>query len=70
MIRVIKPGKRIFIIDETEKTVKEIYKNVPGKELYDKTKASIPMEYIPNEMKNIDSKIVCNGYMYIVSFDK
>jgi ubiquinone/menaquinone biosynthesis C-methylase UbiE len=70
MIRVSKPGKKIFIIDETEKTVREIYKNVPGKELYDKTKTNIPLEFIPGEMKNIDWKIVCNGYMYIVSFDK
>jgi ubiquinone/menaquinone biosynthesis C-methylase UbiE len=70
MIRVSKPGKRIFIIDETEKTVKEIYKNVPGKELYDSQKANIPLEYIPKDMENIDWKIVCKGYMYILSFDK
>ena len=70
MIRVSKPGKRIFIIDETEKTVKEIYKNVPGKELYDKEKANIPLNYIPKEMKSIDWKLICNGYMYILSFEK
>jgi ubiquinone/menaquinone biosynthesis C-methylase UbiE len=70
MIRVSKLGKKIFIIDETEKTVREIYKNVPGKELYDKTKTNIPLKFIPGEMKNVDWKIVCNGYMYIVSFDK
>ena len=29
MIRVSKSGKKIFIIDETEKTVNEVYKNVP-----------------------------------------
>jgi ubiquinone/menaquinone biosynthesis C-methylase UbiE len=70
MIRVSKPGKKIFIVDETEKTVKEIYKNVPGKELYDKEKASIPIEFIPKEMKDVDWKIVCKGYMYILSFNK
>ena len=70
MIRVSKPGKKIFIIDETEKTVKEIYKNVPGKDLYDKEKASIPLKFIPKDMKNIEWKIVCKGYMYILSFDK
>ena len=70
MIRVSKPGRKIFIIDETEKTVREIYKSVPGKELYDNSKAKIPLEFIPKEVKNMDWKIVCNGYMYIVSFDK
>jgi len=70
MIRVSKSGKKIFIIDETEKTVKEIYKNVPGKELYDKEKANVPIEFIPEGMKDIDWKIVCKGYMYILSFIK
>jgi len=70
MIRVAKSGSRIFIIDETEKTIKNIYKNVPGKELYDIEKASMPLEIIPKEMGNIKGEIVCKGYMYIVSFDK
>jgi len=70
MIRVAKHGSKIFIIDETEKTVKNIYKNVPGKKLYDADKASMPLELIPNDMKNIKGEIVCKGYMYIVSFDK
>jgi ubiquinone/menaquinone biosynthesis C-methylase UbiE len=70
MIRVSKSGKKIFIIDETEKTVKEVYKNVPGKELFDKSKTNIPVEFIPSEMKNIEYKIVCKGYMYIISFEK
>jgi ubiquinone/menaquinone biosynthesis C-methylase UbiE len=70
MIRVSKPGKKIFIIDETEKTVQEIYKNIPGKELYAKEKTGIPLEFIPEGMKNIQWKIVCKGYMYILSFDK
>jgi ubiquinone/menaquinone biosynthesis C-methylase UbiE len=70
MIRVAKHGTKIFIIDETEKTVREIYKNVPGKELYDITKSNIPIEYIPKEMKNIKHEIICKGYMYIMEFEK
>jgi ubiquinone/menaquinone biosynthesis C-methylase UbiE len=70
MIRVSKSGKKIFIIEETEKTVREIYKNVPGKELYDKEKVNIPMEFVPEGMKNINWEIVCKGYMYILSFEK
>ena len=70
MIRVAKCGSKIFIIDETEKTVKNIYKNVPGKELYNAEKANMPIEFVPKNMKDIKSDIVCKGYMYIVSFIK
>jgi ubiquinone/menaquinone biosynthesis C-methylase UbiE len=70
MIRVAKSGSKIFIIDETEKAIKNIYKNVPGKELYNIEKANMPLELIPKEMKNIKGEIICRGYMYIVSFDK
>ena len=54
MIRVAKHGTKIFIIDETEKTVKEIYKTVPGKNLYNVEQAKVPLELIPKEMKNIN----------------
>jgi ubiquinone/menaquinone biosynthesis C-methylase UbiE len=70
MIRVAKTGSKIFIIDETEKTVKNIYKNVPGKELYNIENANIPLNLIPEEMENIKSEIICKGYMYIISFNK
>jgi ubiquinone/menaquinone biosynthesis C-methylase UbiE len=70
MIRVAKTGSKIFIIDETEKTVKNIYKNVPGKELYNIKNANMPLNLIPKEMENIKGEIVCKGYMYIISFNK
>ena len=70
MIRVSKPGKKIFIVDETEKTVKNIYKNVPGRNLYDVENATMPINLIPKEMKNIEGKIINKGYFYIVSFEK
>ena len=70
MIRVSKPGRKIFIIDGTEKIVRETYKNISGNEPYNHLMAKIPLEFIPKEMKNIEWKIVCNGYMYILSFDK
>ena len=71
MIRVSKPQRKIFIADETEKTVKNIYqKGLGGKELYDEKKAIMPLNLIPKEMKNIESKIINNGYFYIVSFEK
>jgi len=70
MIRVAKSGTKIFIIDETEKTVREVYKNIPGKELYDASKTNAPLDLIPKDMKNVDVKIVCKGHMYILSFEK
>ena len=70
MIRVAKPGTKIFIVDETEKTVREIYKNVPGKGLYDVSKTKAPLDLIPKEMNNVDVKVICKGYMYILSFEK
>jgi ubiquinone/menaquinone biosynthesis C-methylase UbiE len=70
MIRVAKTGSKIFIIDETEKTVKNIYKNVPGKELYNIENANMPLNLIPKKMENIKGEIVCKGYMYIISFNK
>ena len=70
MIRVSKPGKRIFIVDETEKTVKKVYKNGFGTALFDQAKAYMPIGVIAKEMKNIDGKIINDGYFYIVSFDK
>ena len=70
MIRVAKSGSKIFIIDETEKTVKNIYKNIPGKELYNKENAYMPLQLIPKEVKNIKGEIICKGYMYIVEFEK
>ncbi|MDR2952349.1 MAG: methyltransferase domain-containing protein [Treponema sp.] len=70
MIRVSKPRKKIFIVDETEKTVKNIYKSVPGKNLYNIDKAVMPIDLIPKEMKNVEGKIINKGYLYIVSFEK
>ena len=70
MIRVAKYGSSIFIIDETEETVKNIYKNIPGKELYKIENAYMPLQLVPKEMKNIKGEIICKGYMYIVSFEK
>jgi ubiquinone/menaquinone biosynthesis C-methylase UbiE len=70
MIRVAKTGSKIFIIDETEKTIRNIYKNIPGKKLYNVENANMPFELIPKEMENIEGEIICKGYMYIISFKK
>ena len=71
MIRVSKSQKKIFIADETEKTVRSIYqKGLGGKELYDERKAIMPLNLIPKEMKNIKGEIINKGYFYIVSFEK
>lgn len=70
MIRVAKPGTRLMIVDETEKTVKEIYHKGYKKEYYNIEKAVIHTAYIPKDMLNINVDIVCKGYMYVITFDK
>lgn len=70
MIRVAKPGTEIIIVDETAKTVREIYYKSSKKDFYDITKTEIPVEYIPTDMENIKTEIVCKGYMYVLMFRK
>lgn len=70
MIRVAKPGTKILIVDETEKTVREIYHKTHSQEFYDIDKTEIPVDYIPKHMKNIQYKLVCKGYMYALTFEK
>ena len=70
MIRVAKPGTRLMIVDETEKTIKEIYHKGYKKEYYNIEKAVIPTAYIPKDMLNVHVDVVCKGYMYVITFDK
>jgi ubiquinone/menaquinone biosynthesis C-methylase UbiE len=71
MIRVAKKGTTLLIVDETEKTVREIYnKNVVTKERFSPDKANIPLELVPSEMLDIRKEIICQGYMYMLLFKK
>jgi ubiquinone/menaquinone biosynthesis C-methylase UbiE len=71
MIRVAKPGRKLLIVDETERTVQEIYaKGKMTKGLFESGKASVPTELIPKEMLDVRSEVICKGYMYKITFEK
>lgn len=72
MIRVAKPGTKIMIVDETDKLVKDIYQRIPviKGQFSDISKAAVPVDLIPKEMKEIRSDIVCKGTIYKITFIK
>jgi ubiquinone/menaquinone biosynthesis C-methylase UbiE len=67
MIWVAKPGTKIMIVDETEKAV---MKNNPKKPLLPKgfepgsEKVRCPIELIPEEMKEVRAREICDGRHY------
>ena len=72
MIRVAKSGTKLLIVDETDKLVRENYqKNPVLKGNYaEADKAVIPIEFVPKEMTEIKSEIICKGLMYKLTFIK
>jgi ubiquinone/menaquinone biosynthesis C-methylase UbiE len=73
MIWVAKPGTKILIVDEMEKTVRENYQKTPlvrssfepGSE-----KVRCPIDLVPEEMKEIRAREICNGKLYCLTFRK
>lgn len=65
MIRVIKPGKKIVIADETDKASKYFNMITGGNE-----KVVIPTELVPKTMLDIQTKIIWRGFGYLVTFVK
>ena len=72
MVRVAKPGTKLMIVDETDKLVRENYQKNPfiKGEYGDAEKAQIPIDLVPSHMQNIESEIICKGYMYKLTFIK
>ncbi|WP_328702136.1 methyltransferase domain-containing protein [Alicyclobacillus fructus] len=73
MIRVSKPGKKIVIVDETEKKVKGTYEKTPFvRRAYQhrSSPVSIPIDFVPSNMEEIQIKEFDNGLMYCLSFRK
>ncbi len=71
MIRVAKPGARLYIGDETEKLLEEQpsivnrYYQDPGGDIY-----AAPLEYVPKHMLDVTSHTLFDGKMYLISFEK
>ena len=71
MIRVARPGARIYICDETVKQIEEqpkfisIFYQKPDPEIYEP-----PLKYIPGNMQNVVNHMLWDDKMYLVSFQK
>jgi len=73
MIWVAKPGTKIVIVDETERTIRESYQRTPvmrksfeaGTE-----KVRCPIDLVPAEMKDVTAKEICAGKLYCLTFRK
>ena len=73
MIWVAKPGTKIVIVDETERTVRDTYQRTPivrrsfepGTE-----KVRCPIDLVPAEMKDITAREICDGKLYCLTFRK
>jgi ubiquinone/menaquinone biosynthesis C-methylase UbiE len=73
MIWVAKPGTKIVIADETEKTVRDGYQKNPVIKSYfpPGTEAvRCPIDLIPEEMEEITAREIAGGKLYLLSFRK
>jgi ubiquinone/menaquinone biosynthesis C-methylase UbiE len=66
MLRIAKSGVKILITDETEKLRLKYAKN----EFYKANPVRKPAEYLPDSCKNIEYKEICDGDLYVLTFDK
>jgi ubiquinone/menaquinone biosynthesis C-methylase UbiE len=73
MIRVAKPGTKILIADETEDVVSQQYQKNPLTRRYfagrDKAVSS-PIDLVPAEMGDIQSRQIAQGKLYCLTFRK
>ncbi|MGD0340935.1 MAG: methyltransferase domain-containing protein [Bacteroidales bacterium] len=66
MLRVAKSGSKILITDETE----ELRKKYSKSDFYKANQVKNPTEYLPDFCKNIEYKEICNGDLYVLTFNK
>jgi hypothetical protein len=66
MVRIAKSGSMILITDETEKVREKYSKN----EFYKSGIITNPVNYLPDYCKNIEYEEICNGDLYVLSFQK
>ena len=76
MIRVAKPGAQIVIIDETAKDLKRQYRKIPLIHRYfreasvDRSRLYAPAQLVPEEIRDVEVKLIDNGSRYRLSFFK
>lgn len=73
MIWVARPGTKIVIVDETERTIRDSYQSTPGirRSFPPGTeKVRCPVDLVPAEMKDITAREICGGKLYCLTFRK
>ena len=73
MIWVAKPGTKIVIVDETEKTVRDHYQKSPAIRSHfepGSEKVFCPIDLIPPEMTEIKAREIAAGKLYCLTFRK
>jgi len=76
MVRVAKPQTRIVIIDETEERIAKQYRKTPfvgrffNEADVDKARTIAPVDLVPEEMLEVEVKLLDKGKMYQLSFRK
>ncbi len=76
MIRVARPGAPILIIDETARELKAWYRKSLLLRSYlrhseiDRSRLYAPAAFVPGEIRDVEVKLINNGAMYRLSFEK
>lgn len=73
MVWVAKPGTKIVIVDETERTIRQNYQRTPVvKDSFGEgtEKVQCPIDLVPSEMKETQVREICGGKLYCLTFRK
>jgi len=66
MLRIAKNGTKLLITDETEK----IRLKYSKKDFYKGNEIKNPVSYLPDSCRNIEYKEICDGDLYVLTFNK
>jgi ubiquinone/menaquinone biosynthesis C-methylase UbiE len=66
MLRIAKSGTKLLITDETEKLRLKYSKN----DFYKGIEIKNPIEYLPDSCRDIQYKEICDGDLYVLTFQK
>ena len=73
MIWVAKPGTKIVIVDDTERTLRDSLQSTAGVQGTTPSRseqARCPLDLVPSDMKDITAREICGGKLYCLSFRK
>jgi len=66
MLRIAKNGTKLLITDETEKLRLRHKRN----DFYKSNEIKNPVEYLPDSCRDIEYKEICDGDLYVLTFQK